>query len=264
MMKSAALNPPGSVAGQRSGLSLRRLLLGALFLSLFAGFVALGTWQVHRLQWKTALIERVESRVLAEPVPAPGIEHWANIKTESDEYRHVSVSGRFLHALSTPVFASTEFGNGYWLLTPLRLDAGGIVLVNRGFISQKAVMTSQPPTMTRVTLTGLLRMTEPGGGFLRSNRPDAGRWYSRDVQAIGAARGLYSIAPVAPYFIDANAALFHSGKRLAGSQPLHEPVPGLTVIHFHNNHLVYALTWYTLALMTAIGGVWILRMASKP
>jgi surfeit locus 1 family protein len=30
------------------------------------------------------------------------------------------------------------------------------------------------------------------------------------------------------------------------------PTPGLTVIHFHNSHLVYAITWYTLALMTAI------------
>jgi surfeit locus 1 family protein len=28
------------------------------------------------------------------------------------------------------------------------------------------------------------------------------------------------------------------------------------VIAFHNNHLVYAITWYTLALMVA-GGAWL-------
>ena len=43
-------------------------------------------------------------------------------------------------------------------------------------------------------------MTEPGGGFLRRNDPAAGRWHSRDVRAIAAARGLDEVAP---YFIDA-------------------------------------------------------------
>jgi len=34
------------------------------------------------------------------------------------------------------------------------------------------------------------------------------------------------------------------------------PVGGLTAIKFRNSHLVYAITWYTLALMT-IGGLWV-------
>ena len=41
-----------------------------------------------------------------------------------------------------------------------------------------------------------------------------------------------------------------SGKPAPGAPVA--PTPGLTVIHFHNSHLVYAITWYTLALMTAI------------
>jgi surfeit locus 1 family protein len=53
------------------------------------------------------------------------------------------------------------------------------------------------------TIGGLLRISEPHGGFLRSNDPAADRWFSRDVQAIATARGL---ANVAPYFIDAEAA----------------------------------------------------------
>jgi surfeit locus 1 family protein len=95
-------------------------------------------------------------------------------------------------------------------------------------------------------VTGLLRITEPEGAMLRSNDPAAGRWFSRDVAAIAAARGL---TDVAPYFIDADGA----------SGGPDSPVGGLTVIRFHNNHLVYAITWYSLALMLAGGVVHIIR-----
>ena len=84
-------------------------------------------------------------------------------------------------------------------------------------------------------MTGLLRISEPKGAYLRANDPVSDRWYSRDVAAIAAAREL---APVAPYFIDADAT----------SVPAGLPVGGLTVLELPNNHLVYALTWFVLAL----------------
>ena len=95
-----------------------RLLLTLCALLLFAGFGALGTWQLARLQWKSALIERVNARVHAAPTPAPA---WPSaVSTEHDEYRHVHVSGVFLHQLATPVKAVTVLGGGFWLLTPLQ------------------------------------------------------------------------------------------------------------------------------------------------
>jgi surfeit locus 1 family protein len=90
-----------------------------------------------------------------------------------------------------------------------------------------------------------LRISEPGGGFLRHNDPAGNRWYSRDVAAIAASHGL---AGAAPYFVDAAR-----GQDPAGA-PDH-PTGGLTVISFPNTHLVYALTWYALALMVA-GALW--------
>ena len=71
-------------------------LLALLGLVLFVGFVALGTWQVHRLAWKTALIAHVNARVHAPPVPAPGSADWADITAASAEYRHVRLSGTYL------------------------------------------------------------------------------------------------------------------------------------------------------------------------
>ncbi|RJG06570.1 SURF1 family protein [Noviherbaspirillum cavernae] len=224
----------------------------------FAGFVALGTWQLQRLQWKLALIERVEQRVHAAPVPAPGPDRWPQINAEADEYRHVRVTGTFLHELATRVQATTELGSGYWLLTPLRSEDGTVVLVNRGFIPAKPTDSSERKRQDRhevSTVSGLLRISEPGGGFLRNNDPAANRWHSRDVQAIAAARGL---SRVAPYFVDADSAKDAANENSGALSP-DRPIGGLTVISFHNNHLVYALTWYALALMVAGAGGWVAR-----
>ena len=114
------------------------------------------------------------------------------------------------------------------------------MLVNRGFAppgrrTRGSRLASEIDAPT--TVTGLLRLTEPGGGFLRSNDPVGDRWYSRDVAAIAKARHL---GTVAPYFIDADA--------VGGDAP----IGGLTtVVVFPNNHLVYALTWFALAIMSA-------------
>lgn len=137
-------------------------------------------------------------------------------------------------------------------LPPLRTPLGA-VLVNRGFVpedhadpaSRRAGQVSGP-----VMVTGLLRRTEPGGGFLRANDPAHGRWYSRDVVAIARARGVDLVAPM---FIDADAT----------PNPGGYPVGGLTVIAFSNNHLIYAVTWFGLAALSLYGGYALIRGFSR-
>ena len=242
----------GAVAPRQRS-TLLRLALLAMALLCCAAFIALGSWQVQRLHWKQDLIERVGRRVLAAPVPAPGPQEWPRLGAAADAYRRVKVSGTLLTAQSAKVQASTELGSGYWLLTPLRTADGGVTMINLGFISPEQARNVLPPQpVSSFDVTGLLRMSEPGGGFLRENDPANERWYSRDVGAIAAARNL---SAVAPYFIDADAP---SAARLAASGGV-APVGGLTVISFHNNHLVYALTWYALALMMAGACFWVVR-----
>lgn len=254
----------GQEAAPRPRSFATRLALAVFALAAFAAFVALGTWQLHRLQWKLALIERVEQRVHAAPSPAPGPARWPQVSAESDEYRRVRVAGTFLHELTALVQATTELGSGYWLLTPLRGTDGSVVLVNRGFIPAAAAAQvrdelrsaalNQSARDTSV-VTGLLRISEPGGGFLRKNDPAADRWYSRDVHAIATARGL---TDVAPYFVDAGAGGEPPTENEAAGLSV-RPVGGLTVISFQNSHLVYALTWYALALMVAWAAWWVAR-----
>lgn len=208
---------------------------------------SLGVWQTKRLSWKLDLIERVQQRVAADAVLAPGRGAWGSLKPASAEYMKVALSGRFLHDKETLVQAVTDLGSGHWVVTPLATDRGFTVLVNRGFVpaeyrdpAARAAANSDGD----VTVTGLLRLTEPGGAFLRSNDPAHDRWFSRDVAAIAAARGLEDASP---YFVDADA------KPNAGGWP----VGGLTQVRFTNNHLVYALTWFGLALMALAGGLYV-------
>ena len=206
------------------------LLVGLIAI---AGLIALGTWQVHRRAWKLDLIAQVETRLKAVPVPAPAIAG------KADEYRRVAATGRYLAGRDALVQASTVRGPGWWVMTPLVTGptiGRGVVLVNRGYVATRHAPT---PPQGEVTVAGLIRPTEPGGGFLRHNDPAGDRWYSRDVAAI-ARRDRVAVRP---YFIDADARGNAAG----------QPVGGLTVISFVNNHLVYAITWYTLAMMMAFG-----------
>jgi len=223
----------------------------------FALFIALGTWQLERRTWKLDLLARIEARVHAAPVAAPGPGQWADVSAARDEYRAVQASGVFLHDKETTVQAVTALGPGFWVITPLRGADGTVVLINRGFVPAErrdAASRSAANPSGEVTVTGLLRISEPGGTLLRHNIPAMDLWYSRDVAAIAASRQLTAVAP---YFIDAAAA---PGPATANPDA---PVGGLTVLSFANNHLVYAITWFALALMSAAAAFLVLRSGQQ-
>ncbi|EJZ19270.1 SURF1 family protein (plasmid) [Rhizobium sp. Pop5] len=229
--------PPEKIERRRSPAKLAIFCLCLTLLA--AALAALGTWQVQRLAWKRDLITRVDQRVHAASVPAPGRADWDKVNPADDEYRRVTVAGMLANDKETLVYASTAVGPGYWVMTPLTIAGGTSILINRGFVPTER----RDPASRRegelsgpIEITGLMRMTEPKGSLLQSNDIAADRWYSRDVAAIAEKRG---IGVVAPYFIDADATPNPGGL----------PVGGLTVIHFPNNHLVYAVTWYGLAAM---------------
>lgn len=206
---------------------------------------ALAVWKVHRRAYKLDLIARVEVWVHAIPTPAPGAGRWADLSTAADEYRRVIATGDWLEKRSTLVRAVTELGGGYWVMTSLARDDGTTILVNRGFVSvtERDPASWRPRSSETATVIDLLRMSEPGGAFLRANDHTSNRWFSRDVTAITVSRGLDKVAT---YFIDAERMPYESGL----------PVAGLTVITFSNN-FGYALTWAALALMAATGAIFV-------
>ena len=253
-----------SAARQRSPFT--KAMLAIVGIALFLGFMTLGTWQVQRRAWKLDLIERVDQRVHSAPVAAPDQSLWPKINAATYEYLPVQAQGVWLDRQSVLTKALTEAGAGFWLITPLQLADGTQILINRGFTPEKmraqwlkeiaqATNSSEP-----VTVTGLMRMSETGGGFLRKNDVANQQWFSRDVAAIAQSKGL---THTAPYFIDQGLPKSNPAYQVTKDTAMLEVLrPGMTVIQFANSHLVYALTWYGLAIMV-LGACWLVIRPSR-
>ncbi len=223
-----------------------------LFLSVVL-FLFLGSWQVKRLAWKEALIARVEQRVAAPAVAAPAHTQWPQVSVTGDEYRHVQLRGQWVPGKEVLVYASTELGPGYWLMVPLQQADGSVVWINHGFVDEAHRPPSSRPALPagEVQVDGLLRLPETAGLFLRANVPAEDRWYNRSVVEMSRARGL---GDVAPFFVDASRA----------ASPGPWPKGGMTRIHFNNNHLSYALTWFGMAALATLALAWFLRAHRRP
>ena len=236
-----------------SRITFSKAVLALAGIALFFTFISLGTWQVQRRAWKLDLIERVNQRVHSQPVAVPAQPEWPSVQPQSHEYQVVSAQGQWLEGRSVLTQAVSDLGAGFWLMTPLQQADGTQLLVNRGFVpaserkafAQQIAAASPDASGETTTVTGLLRFSEPKGGFMRENAPEQDRWHSRDVAAIAQAKGL---AHPAPFFIDQGVP----GQAVAQTWPR----TGLTVIQFSNTHAVYALTWYGMALMV-LGAAWL-------
>ena len=232
-------------------LSVKLILATLIAVIGVVGFTSLGIWQVKRLHWKLDLIERVDTRIHADPVAAPSPALWSGITSEKDEYTRVRLTGEFLNDDEVLIYTPSDFGPGYWVLTPLKRDDGTIVMVNRGVVPQEQALAGDFTRITgETTVTGLLRMSESEGWlFSRKNDPETGNWYRRDIASITRAKGF---AEAAPYFIDQDAI-----------DPTGWPRGGKTVVSFRNSHLSYALTWFALALVMVAGYALVLRQEIK-
>lgn len=211
-----------------------------------AVLIGLGNWQMDRLAWKEALLARIEAGQAASPAPLPPVPAWAALDTQRLAYARVTATGRFDHAAETHAYLpSLEGEPGYHVITPLALEEGGWLLVDRGFVPLAAKAPearAAGQVEGQVTVAGTLVEPEAANPFTPDPDRDGNIWYHRGVAAIAQARGL---DPVFPLLLDAEA----------GSAPGGLPVGGQTRIALRNPHLGYALTWYGLA--GTLAAVWL-------
>lgn len=201
----------------------------------------LGTWQMHRLEWKTDLITKVESRLDAAPIPFAEAIRRADAG-EDMEYTPVKITGE-PRSETAPVFGSLDAKAGVYFFVPHETAENETVYVNLGFVPQQVEMPTFK-SMEKSEITGLFRRAEvptpPASWFSHKGKSVDGLWFVRDpVQFSGEAK-----IETVPYYID---QLSVPGREW--------PKGGTTRIEFNNRHLEYALTWYGLAL--TLVGVWL-------
>ncbi|RWX67130.1 SURF1 family protein [Mesorhizobium sp. M4B.F.Ca.ET.089.01.1.1] len=225
------------------------LILG---MALFAVLIGLGTWQVQRLHWKEGLLQTIDQRTHSAPRPLAELEKQFAATGDVD-YTPVTVTGTFLHQGERHFFATWEGASGFDVFTPLQLDDGRFVLVNRGFVPydlKDAAKRPQGEVAGKVTITGLARNPLAGkpSMMLPDNDVQKNIFYWKDRDAMAASAGLPAGAGLVPFFIDADKTQNPGGL----------PVGGVTIIDLPNSHLQYAVTWYGLA--AALAGVLLFRL----
>lgn len=212
-------------------------------------FVFLGNWQLTRLAYKDAMIADIEERIGNDPVALPPVAEWVGFDPETYDFRPLTITGTFDNSQTIRVFTvltgndGTHYGPGYWVVAPFYLQGGGMIFVNRGyvpeFLADGFIDGGAGPT-GEVTLIGIGRVTEPTNPFTPGADFENSIDYVRNVERLKQFVGEIS-EPVAPIY-------FNRGLTPDGSLPQ----GGETKLTIINKHLEYAVTWFSLALLTPL------------
>ncbi|MBB3066705.1 SURF1 family protein [Limibacillus halophilus] len=207
---------------------------------LFSALIALGFWQLQRLAWKEALIADLQARQSADALI--GLPDTAAL-TPALEFRRIAVTGRFA---TQPEFRfpgrSHQGVQGLHIALPFLLPDGRAIIVNRGWVPQSQALpddrTFSLPTDT-IRIEGIVRRDGwTGSSQFRPDNDAAGNnWFYYDTRAMAAN---VKEAPLVQGFYLVAVRSSDSESDL--------PIPVGVEVALTNNHLVYAITWFTLAL----------------
>jgi surfeit locus 1 family protein len=218
-----------------------------LALVAIVAFVNLGLWQLRRLDERKQLNRLLEARLTAAPVPWDDLVAQYGDDPDALEYRMVLLDGSYV--LDEEVILrsrSYEGMSGHHVLTPLLLDDGTAVVVDRGWVPIDAtdppVAGAEPPT-GRVEVIGIIRTTQVRGSFGPVDPPDG--VLTRIARVDLARLQQQSSLDLAPVY----AELQSQEPPQATDSPIPVPPPEQT----ERNHLSYAIQWFLFAVVVAIG-----------
>jgi cytochrome oxidase assembly protein ShyY1 len=247
-----------------NGLSSRRRPVAgfAVFtLIMVAVFAGLGIWQLQRRVEKHALIARLNERLAAAPEALPAQAQWSSLNPAKDEFRRVSFTATYARLPDAMVYSAGSAvrddvsGPGTWAFLPAQLADGSVIVVNAGFVqntmqdrSQQDRAVGRLVTGQPATLTGYIRFPESVGTLTPPESAAKRLWFTRDHLAMARTLGWGEGGKiVAPFYVDLEQPVPESGI----------PKPGPLSVHLKDDHLQYAITWFTLAFAVVIAfGVW--------
>lgn len=214
---------------------------GLFFLSLVGGLglqalLSLGIWQMQRMTWKEGLLKTIEARIDADPVPLPTVPN-----EEQDRYRAVTVAGEIEDEELHVFWVTKEAETGYRIISPLVTEEGRRVLLDRGFIPAAAKDALR--TAGASAITGNLLWPDDGDWTTPAPEVDTNILYARDVAYMAERLGTDPVLIVA---------------RTSSLQADITPEP-VTSAGIPNNHLQYAITWFSLAAIWAAMTAYFLR-----
>lgn len=210
-------------------------LFALIFVLLSVGtLIYLGNWQMRRLHEKESFIKTIEYNLLN---PALEIHE---VSPDFPKYSKVKLSGKFLSGKNAYLYgrrsASPE-KDGYYLLSSFQSEDGEIYLVSRAWIPQstKDNMHNFVNQETIETIEAIILPSEKKNFFVPENDNVNNIWFTLDAKASSKAlnntmKGFYLMQINSTYLPENAISL----------KPNH-------LSKIRNDHLEYAITWYSLA-----------------
>ena len=208
---------------------MKKTLFNIFVIFFITVFCSLGTWQLYRLQWKLDLIDQINARLKSEPVKYS--------KIIKKNYQRVTVEGKFKFNKQIYLYSLNETGKpGFDVITPLMTNSNEHVLVNRGWIEKNYKDLKSINGIKDNEIVGIFREIPKPNIFKPKNDIFKNVWFSLDQSDLEKFTGINF----------RNYVIFLEGKKT------NLPAPKVITANLTNNHLKYALTWYSVALSILI------------
>ena len=188
-------------------------------------FLSLGTWQLYRLQWKQDLISQIDQGLKSTP-----IKYSNKIK---NDYQRVVLNGKYNYENQIYLYSLNAKGQpGFDVITPFKTIEGDNVLINRGWINKEMKNKTEINLSNKSEIFGLLRKIVKKNIFKPENDTEKNIWFSININQIKKITGKNFSNHVV--FLEDNLTNL--------------PVPKKITIDVPNNHLKYAITWYSISI----------------
>ncbi|MEC7257615.1 MAG: SURF1 family protein [Pseudomonadota bacterium] len=191
----------------------------------FAVLIGLGIWQMQRLDWKRGVLAEIEAKIAAPEVGLPDAPD-----AETDKYLAVQVTGTILPGELHVLVSRKNIGAGFRIIAPFETDSGRRILLDRGFVP--ASQAKDTRSLGAVTVDGNLHWPDETDKYTPEPDIAANTWFARDVPKMAAALETEPVLLVA--------------RTDTGPAPMPVGTEGIP-----NDHLQYAITWFSLALIWA-------------
>ena len=208
--------------------------------------LGLGDWQLDRLEWKTALLAEIDARMQAVPIPIP-----LDPDPDRHAYLRVSVTGKTrgqeLHVLTS----DRTLGPGFRIVVPLSAGDGRVYLADLGFVAETKKGLERPAMAIRIE-GNLVWPREVDRLFTPDPDLEKNIWFARDVERMAAELGTSPVLVVADRISRLNGT-DRTSWTVTRPAPVDANVP--------NDHLEYAITWFSLACVWSLMTIfWLWRI----
>ena len=198
----------------------------------FAGtacLLYLGKWQIDRLYWKLDVLKKIDQKIAAVPVLLP-----AEPSESVHKYLSVEISGQLLQESIRVLASKKRYGAGYRIIHVFRTN-GRRLLVDLGFVGLETDYDID--TSSDISLVGNLHWPDEVDNFTPEPDLENNIWFARDVERVASA---LQTEPILIILKDSTL----KDKNI-------KPMP-IDTTHIPNDHLQYAITWFSLAIIWAL------------